>query len=273
MNHQNAIESENLSLKLNSGTIFSDINLSIPYRAVVGLVGRNGAGKSSLIRTFLGLTFSTAGSSHLLTCSSKQLNDQTRERIGYVAQTPDLFGWMPCWHHIQTIGINYDNWTPTRAIELAQKLDLPLKQKVSTLSVGDQQKLSVVLALAHDPDLLLMDEPVASLDPVSRRDFMRAIFGDRAQNKEPRTMIISSHILSDLERVVTHVAFMRQGKIQLFDEWDAVGEFIRIDESGRSKTPIHQTNRGVAVVDSRLEPSLASADRVSFDDLFVLMNS
>lgn len=283
INHCNAIEAENLSLTLNSKQIFSDIHLAIPYRAVVGLVGRNGAGKSSLLRSLLGLTYSTSGTSHLLACPSKKLDDHTRERLGYVAQTPDLFSWMQCWQHIETIGLSYDNWTPTRAMNLALKLDLPLKQKVSTLSIGDQQKLSVVLALAHDPDLVLMDEPVASLDPVSRRDFMRAIFddrafddaaiGDTARAKEARTILVSSHILSDLERVVTHVAFMRQGKIQWFDEWDAISEFIRIDETQQSKSPIHKTNTGIAVIDTRIEPNLASAGRVSFDDLFVFMNS
>lgn len=273
INHHNAIEAENLSLNLNGSQIFSDVNLAIPYRSVVGLVGRNGAGKSSLLRTLVGLTYSTSGTSHLLTCPSKQLNDPTRERLGYVAQTPDLFGWMQCWQHIETIGLSYENWTPTRAMNLALKLDLPLKQKVSTLSIGDQQKLSVVLALAHDPDLVLMDEPVASLDPLSRRDFMRAIFDDRGPNKEPRTMVISSHILSDLERVITHILFMRKGKIQFFDEWEAIGEFVRIDERHQSKSPIHKTEAGVAVVDVRTEPNLADADRVSFDDLFVIMNS
>ena len=271
--HQYAIEAENLSLFLKDTQIFSDINLAIPSGSVVGLVGRNGAGKSSLLRTLLGLTFSTSGSSQLLACPSKKLNDATRERLGYVAQMPDLFGWMRCWQHIETIGFSYDSWTATRAMDLALKLDLPLKQKVSTLSVGDQQKLSVILALAHDPDLLLMDEPVASLDPLSRRDFMRAIFADRGQNNEPRTMVISSHILGDLERVVTHVAFMRKGKIQLFEEWDAIGEFVRIEENGQSKSPIHKTEVGVSVVDTRIEPHLAGADRVSFDDLFVLMNA
>ena len=128
--------------------------------------------------------------------------------------------------HLRVVGRAYPRWTEERCLVLAARLQLATGAKVRDLSGGDQQKLAVVLALAHDPDLLLLDEPVASLDPLTRQEFMRAMFGNR--DESGRTVIISSHILTDLERVVSHVAFMRNGRLQLFDTWDAMLEHLRL---------------------------------------------
>eukprot|EP01034_Spumella_vulgaris_P029776 gene29776-36871_t len=201
-----------LTLRRKQLDVLHDISFDIPAGAVVGLVGRNGAGKSTLLQCLAGLVSPDAGSSELLGYPSLDLSDAVRERLGYVAQTPDLFGWMTVLEHLQTIGRAYPRWNEERCLALALRLDLPLSTSVSKLSGGDQQKLSVVLALAHDPDVLLFDEPVASLDPLTRREFMRAIFSGAEPARE-RTILISSHILSDLERVVSHVAFIRDGRL------------------------------------------------------------
>jgi ABC-2 type transport system ATP-binding protein len=189
----------------------------------------------------VGLTLPASGSSTLLGCPSAALDDRTRARIGYVSQGGDLLPWLKVWQHVTYIGSFYPRWNEARARGLCERLNLSLTNKVSALSVGDQQKLALVLALAHDPDLLILDEPVASLDPLSRREFMRLLFVDDGQRATPRTVLLSSHLLSDLERVVTHLVFMRAGRIQEQGLWDELQErhgraledlFVQINEVG-----------------------------------------
>jgi ABC-2 type transport system ATP-binding protein len=286
-NHKPVIDINALGLRIKDTTILSGITLPVPRGAVVGLVGRNGAGKSSLLRCIVGLAAPTEGTVHLLGEPSLELADSVLANMGYVAQTPDLFDWMFVTDMIRSIGQAYPRWSADRYLRLATQLSLPLGGRVKDLSGGDQQKLAVVLALAHDPDVLLMDEPVASLDPLTRSDFMRALFADRTSETEgdlsdtsnARTIIISSHLLTDLERVVSHVAFMREGRLQLFDTWDAMQEHYRlipfatanlIEKSQVCRNP--KTNQ--VVVDTRLSPSHRLEGRsLTLDELFVELNS
>jgi ABC-2 type transport system ATP-binding protein len=274
------IRADMLSLRYGSHEVLRDVSFDIPAGAVVGLVGRNGAGKSTLLQCLAGLVAPNSGSAALLDCPSLDLSDAVRERLGYVAQTPDLFGWMTVTEHLQTIGRAYPRWDEDRCMSLAIRLDLPLMRKVADLSGGDQQKLSVVLALAHDPDVLLFDEPVSSLDPLTRREFMRAIFAGRADNAGAgeRTIIISSHILSDLERVVSHVAFIRDGRLQILDSWDAMLEHYRLAPEGSEAPSSAIVWRGKAsaqaLIDTRRAPELASASRaLTLDELFMELNA
>ncbi|KQV86699.1 hypothetical protein ASD15_29410 [Massilia sp. Root351] len=272
-----AIRATGLTLRRKQCDVLHDISLDIPAGAVVGLVGRNGAGKSTLLQCLAGLVSPDTGSSELLGCPSLDLSDAVRERLGYVAQSPDLFGWMTVLEHLQTIGRAYPRWNEERCLALALRLELPLSCNVSKLSGGDQQKLSVVLALAHDPDVLLFDEPVASLDPLTRREFMRAIFNS-AEPARARTILISSHILSDLERVVSHVAFIREGRLQAYDSWDAMLEHYRLAPPGcdapAGAVLWRSRASGQLLVDSRRAPHLAGAGRaLALDELFMELNT
>lgn len=286
-----AISAQDLTVHRDGVTILKDITLSVPAGSVVGLVGRNGAGKSTLLRCLAGLVDPSSGTSHLLGCPSTRLTDAVRERLGFVAQTPDLFEWMEVFEMLRTIGHAYPRWDEKRALALAVQLDLPMGGSVRHLSGGDQQKLSVVLAMAHDPDVLLLDEPVASLDPMARREFMRALFASplKADNTtasvpdRARTVLISSHLLADLERVVTHVAFIRDGRLQLLDAWDAIQEHLRLvppveasDAQAGIARGVVWTNRktGQRVVDTRLESAWADAGRtLLLDELFLEFNA
>jgi ABC-2 type transport system ATP-binding protein len=228
MNADNmALTCQGMGLSYGKQDVLKDIHLAVPVGAVVGLVGRNGAGKSTLMRSLVGLSVPQRGQSHLLGCNSQALHDATRERIGYVGQTGDLLPWLNVWQHVEYIGSFYKHWQAGPARALCQRLALNEKAKVSALSVGEQQKLAIVLALAHDPDLLVLDEPVASLDPMARRDFMRLLFEGDAARSQPRTVLLSSHLLSDLQRVVSHVVFMREGQVQLQGAWDELLEQVR----------------------------------------------
>lgn len=273
-----AINADKLTLTRDNTAILDAISLAIAPGSVVGLVGRNGAGKSSLLRCLAGLVEPDSGTSSLFGCPSLELSDAVRARIGYVAQAPDLFEWMNVYEHLRLVGQAYPAWDEQRCLVLAARFALPLGKAVRELSGGDQQKMAVVLALAHDPDLLLLDEPVSSLDPLARQEFMRAMFGTRAEHGE-RTIVVSSHILTDLERVVSHVVFMRRGKLQLFDAWDAMLEYLRLAPS-TTKLPdaalVHRApGAATMVVDIRHAPGAASADTgkaMTLNELFAELN-
>lgn len=276
-----AVRASDLCLVRGRTTLLDHISLAIPPGAVVGLVGANGAGKTSLLRCLAGLQTPSSGGAALLGCQSAALSDAVRERLGYVAQTPDLFDWMDVDEMLATIGRAYARWDPERAASLAHRLGLRLQAPIRDLSGGDQQKLAVVLALAHDPDLLLLDEPVASLDPLARREFMRALFDGDGQpaRQNPRTILISSHILTDLERLVSHVAFLRDGRLQLLEAWDTLLEWFRLqpaDAAGFAPSAIVSRNPVSAeiLVDMRGAAPGASPGRVlTLDALFAELNA
>ncbi|HEY8024662.1 MAG TPA: ABC transporter ATP-binding protein [Burkholderiaceae bacterium] len=276
-----AICCENLSLLNSSKTILGGISLAIPKGAVVGVVGRNGAGKSTLLRCMVGLTAPDFGWASLFGCPSLELDDSIRARLGYVAQSPDLFGWMSVIEHLRTISSAYPNWDEERCRLLAARLDLPMLDRVSQLSGGDQQKLSVILALAHNPDVLILDEPVSNLDPITRRDFMRSLFLDQREGNESSataapTVVISSHLLTDLERVISHVAFIREGYLQLFDTWDAILECVRVvpRETEAPAAALLYQNRQHSVIDTRAAPQLQDAgSAVTLDQIFSELNA
>lgn len=299
-----AIECNDLHFSYSFKPILSGVNLAIPQGAVVGLIGANGSGKSSLLRCIVGLQTPQSGEARLFGTPALAIDDDIRERLGFVAQSADLFPWLTVEKHIKMIGQAYPRWQERRALELAIRLRLPMTREVSQLSGGDQQKLSVVLALAHQPDIIIMDEPVSSLDPMTRRDFMRSLFqdaflgldqdteasNDQQTNYQP-TILISSHLLSDLERVISHVAFIRDGRVQLYDEWDKVLEFVRILAKSEYSLPSAiciAENRDQQVIDLRhfqrglghkIEPHINIAHLEStpaignLDDLFIAFNS
>lgn len=302
--NKNAVTCENLHFSYSFKSILQEVNLAIPHGAVVGLIGANGCGKSTLLRCLVGLQSPQQGQVHLFDIPALEMDDTVRERLGFVAQSADLFPWMTVEKHIKMIGQAYPKWRERRAIELALRLRLPMGREVSQLSGGDQQKLAVVLALAHQPDLIILDEPVSSLDPMTRRDFMRSLFqdarpifsdsGDEANDSEPDyapTIIISSHLLSDLERVVSHVAFMRDGRIQLFDEWDAVLEFIRVVPKSLCKLPkslciaenaeqfildirtLHNWTKTNPATGFDIDAIITAPSINGLDDLFIALNS
>ncbi|MCY4743673.1 ABC transporter ATP-binding protein [Pelomonas sp. UHG3] len=255
--------------------LLGPLDLSVPEGAVVGVVGRNGAGKSTLMRCLLGLQTPDEGESRLLGEPSLALTDAVRERLGYAAQTPDLFPRLTGHEHLAEMAAVYPGVHLPDALALAVRLDLPLGRRADALSLGDQQKLAVVLALAHDPDLLFLDEPVASLDPISRRDFMRALFALR-RKPAPRTVLVSSHLLSDLERVVSHVLFLREGRVQLFIEWDEAVEHLRcIPAREPDSAGLHWSaaQGGQLLVDVRQHPQAAGLAGLGMEDLLEVLNT
>ena len=280
-----AVDAAHLSVRYGPVTVLDDVSFTLAPGSVLGLVGRNGAGKTSLLRALLGLTPPASGSAQLHGCDSRALIDAVRVRLGYVAQTPELYDWLRVREQLALFGQLYPGWTAARTRELSVRFELPGDMRVGKLSPGERQRLAIVLAMQHCPDLLIFDEPVASLDPIGRRDFLRLLFERDGPPHRAVTAIISSHLLEDLERVATHLLFLDHGRVQLFGARDELAEqvFEVISDATVAQRPGLLRSRRLddgtwkSVIDTRsfdLDslPNGAERRALGLTDLFVALN-
>ena len=200
-----------LSKSFGSQSVLKDLDWRIAPGSIVGLLGRNGAGKSTLLECMLGLRDQQSGDVTLFGEKNSELSAATKARIGYVPQVSDLFEWLTAAQMLAYFRALYPRWNEAKVNELMARWELPFDKVISKFSVGQKQRLSIIRALAHEPELLVLDEPVSSLDPAGRRDFLRELI-DGVVDRQT-TIVFSTHILSDLERIAMDVAFLRDGRI------------------------------------------------------------
>jgi ABC-2 type transport system ATP-binding protein len=216
------LEAKALRKSFRSTEVLAGVDLVMRRGEVTGLLGLNGAGKSTLLRCLLGLLRCSAGTAELLGCDSWNLGAAEKSRLGYVPQEVFLFPTLAVKGMVDYTAAFYSNWNSSRATELLRRWELPLDKACGILSPGERQKLGILLALGHDPELLILDEPVASLDPLARRAFLESLLELVADGN--RTVLFSTHITSDVERVASHVALLRSGGIQFHEDLDGLKE-------------------------------------------------
>lgn len=192
--------------------VLRGIDWAVPAGRVVGLLGRNGAGKTTLLRCLLGLSPIDGGEVRLLGAPMTEPGGERMHRIGFVPQTFDLFPWMKVRAYLDFTAAFYARWDHALAKRLTDSWELDPRQKIGQLSQGQRQKLAIVRAIAPQPDLLVLDEPVASLDPQARRAFMAELL--ELMSRPDKTVIFSTHITADLERAGADIALLRDGRIQ-----------------------------------------------------------
>jgi ABC-2 type transport system ATP-binding protein len=176
-------------------------------------VGPNGAGKTTLLRLAVGLTRPSAGSVRVLGLDPDSDAADVLPRVGFLAQEHPLYGSFTVAEMLRVGRELNPGWDDDAARARIAELGLPLKKKVRSLSGGQRAQVALTLALAKRPDLLLLDEPVASLDPLARREFMQTVLEAVAERE--MTVVLSSHILADLERVCDHLVILATGRTQL----------------------------------------------------------
>ncbi|MSR26411.1 MAG: ABC transporter ATP-binding protein [Planctomycetaceae bacterium] len=220
-----AIDVSGLVKCFDTRAVLASIDLRVPRGQVIGLPGPNGSGKSTRIKCLLGLLKADEGSATVLGTDAWQLADREKARIGYVPQEATLYPWLTVSQTVAYVSSFYSSWDRAWGEELLRRWDLPLGQRVGPLSVGQKQKLALVLALGHRPELLILDEPVASLDPVARRWFLETVL--ETAGAGAGTVLFSTHITSDLERVASHVALLREGKVTFHDEIDVLKDRVK----------------------------------------------
>ncbi|WP_027080240.1 ABC transporter ATP-binding protein [Luteimonas mephitis] len=211
-----------LELRYEGHAALDRVSLRLEPGTVLGLIGRNGAGKTTLIRALLGLVEPDAGSATVWGRPALQMGDAAKARLAYVPQQPEALAWLKVGDMLDFVGRFYPNWDAAFVDDTLDRWELPRDRMLAKLSPGERQRVAIVRALAPRPELLVLDEPAASLDPVARRELLREI-ALRA-GESGTTVLFSTHIVSDLERVASHVAFMHQGRLLLHGELDGLKE-------------------------------------------------
>jgi ABC-2 type transport system ATP-binding protein len=228
MKNGNAIvHMRNVSKRFGSIKALDNIVLDIilPGR-IIGLLGANAAGKSTLLRHIIGLYLADEGECVTFGKDAAKLTPQELGRIGYVHQEGQLLDWMTSKQLIRYVSAYYDNWDRDLEQKYISDFEIPLKKRVGALSPGQRQRLAILLAIGFHPDLLILDEPASALDPIARNQFLDLLL-QLIQEKE-RTIIISSHILSDVEKIIDHCLIMLDGRILSDCSFDALREeFLR----------------------------------------------
>ena len=177
--------------------------------ASVGLVGRNASGKTTLLHTAVGLLLPTAGSCRTLGVEAGRLGEEELARIGLVDQEAKLLDWLTIEQHVRYVASFQPHWDVALEKRLRSELELEQNKRISALSKGMRQRLALVLAFCHHPELLLLDEPVSALDPLARQDALGLIL-ERVID-DGATVVISSHVLHDVEKVVDRVLCLEEG--------------------------------------------------------------
>ncbi len=207
------LETESLTKYYGSTLAVDHIDLKIPRGCICGFVGRNGAGKTTAIKLMLGLLNPTAGSSRLLGCDSSALTSAIRQRIGYVTEGHRLFRWMTI-AGLEKFQRSFfpKQWDDKFFADMIEYLNLPKKKKIKHLSNGQRAQVSLALALAPNPELLIMDDPTLGLDAAIRRQFLEGMI--ELIMRQGRTVLFSSHILGDVERVSDRIVVIDKGVLR-----------------------------------------------------------
>jgi ABC-2 type transport system ATP-binding protein len=197
----------------------SDCTLEIPPGHVVGLVGPNGAGKTTLLKIACGMLAPTTGRIEVLG-EQPAAGPGQLARVGYVAQDTPVYANLSVADHLRFGARMNPHWDMTLAQSRVDQLNLDRRQKAGRLSGGQRAQLALTVAVAKRPELLLLDEPVASLDPLARRGFLRHLMESVAENAT--SVVLSSHLVSDLERVCDYLIVLVSSRVQLAGETESL---------------------------------------------------
>lgn len=206
-----AIELDGIQKVFGDNTAVDKLTLAVPAGSVFGFLGRNGAGKTTTIKMMLGLLKPDGGGGRILGSDIVRDSVAVRRRIGYVAEVQNLYGYMSVEEILRFCRSFYPAWNDRLAAKYLDFFHLPKREKIKNLSKGMKTQLALTLAMAPEPELLVLDEPTAGLDTINRQEFLRIILEELAV--EGRTVFFSSHQLHDVERVADTVAIINHGRL------------------------------------------------------------
>ncbi len=208
-----AIVTQRLTKSYGGRRAVDTLNLRVPQGCVYGLLGRNASGTSTTIKMLLGMVHPDYGRAELLGEDSWRLTPATRAWIAYVAEGHPLYRWMTVAEAVRFARAFYRSWNEAFVEQVLEHFALPRRTKIRRLSKGQQAQLSLTLAVAPDPELLIMDDPTLGLDAVVRRDFLESMI--QIIQRQGRTILFSSHILGDVERVADRIGILVDGVLRV----------------------------------------------------------
>ena len=207
------LQTKNLTKYYGKRLALDHLNLSVRRGCIYGLLGRNGAGKTTAIKLLLGLMKPTSGPADIFDCDSQQLTPKIRQRIGYVTEGHRLYRWMRI-GELQAFQRPFfdGDFNDKLFDDMLEYFELSKKQKIKHLSNGQRAQVSLALAIAPNPEILIMDDPTLGLDAAIRRQFLEGMI--QLIQRQGKTILFSSHILSDVERVADRVAVIDKGVLR-----------------------------------------------------------
>jgi len=220
-----AISIQKLRKSFGSHVVLKDVSLEVPEGQTFALLGRNGAGKTTIIRTLLGLLPPDEGCIRVAGCDPTSESLTLRRRVGYLAEDQSMYGWMTATELCRFLAPFYHDWNDRLAEQYLDRFEIPRRVRVELLSKGQNVKLGLVLALAHAPQVVILDDPALGLDPVSRKEFNRDLV--EHLQAEGRTVIYSSHLLDEVEAVADVVGILDRGRIVRQGTTEALREDIQ----------------------------------------------
>ncbi len=265
------------------GFDLAGITFDVPRGYIMGLIGPNGSGKTTIIKCILNLIRAQGGEIRVFGKDSVRDEAAVKARIGYVPDTPAYHEDVRLSTIASAISAFYDGWNQERFLELARDFELPLSKKLKHLSRGMRTRFSLALALCHEADLILLDEPTAGLDPVFRREILERLSAFIQDGG--KSVLFSTHITSDLERIADYITFIRAGKLVFSASKEEVQERWAVVKGGQEllaseNSPLFKAVRtgayGVEALTSdaaearRRLDSRAVVERASLEDIMVL---
>jgi len=214
------VQMRNISKGFGRIQALDGINLEISRGKIIGLLGANGAGKSTLLRHIIGLYLADQGQCITFETNATKLTPKELGRIGYVHQEGELIEWMTIKQLVRYVSTYYNTWNHELEEKYIADFDISIRDRVSSLSPGQRQKVAILLAIGFAPELLILDEPASALDPIARSRFLDLLL--QIIQDENHTIIISSHILSDVEKIIDHAIIMREGRILRDSSFDSL---------------------------------------------------
>jgi ABC-2 type transport system ATP-binding protein len=215
-----AVETRELWRTFGKFEAVKGVSLRVPKGTVFGLLGVNGAGKSTIIKMMMGHLRPTRGEISVLGRTLRDDLIEIRRRVAYVSENRYLYEWMTVEESVRFTRAFHETWDDKKAADLLKRFSLPPEKKVRQLSRGNRARLCLLLALSFNPELIILDEPTSGLDPIVRRDFIENIVSEIAE--EGKTVLFSSHIVEEVERVADYVGIINEGELLLVSTIDDI---------------------------------------------------
>jgi ABC-2 type transport system ATP-binding protein len=249
-----AIDLQAVYKSFRSTDVLRGVTLQVPRGETFAFLGRNAAGKTTLIRMLLGLLKRDDGAIRVLGLDPQREPLELRRRVGFLAEDQQMYGWMRVEEIVRFVAPFYPTWDHDLALRYLRDFELPLRTRIKHLSKGQNVRLGLVLALAHRPELVILDDPALGLDPIMRKQFNRDLITHL--QCEGRTVFYSSHLLYEVEPVADEVAILHNGRIVR----QADTELLRADVKQiiLSREALASMRRQLSILDER-----ADGDRVA----------